>query len=332
MISSLSQENEVLKWLLSEIINFHTKGIPVNNKYARLWASKTRMHKFIYSILEKFNLNVTRSLYMWGGFVHSEILGDQYSRHRSYYHANPELAVKNRETVREYGIPVKDILEYLIENEPKITQLDSMKELQYYYIENIPEEYNSLYTSKQFITVDLSNLTDYDNIINPPNFFSLSDDLSNNFSTYHLSSVNLIEDNRIIETNYNFTNLIETSLDKIKYYLYNEEKILKRTPQFFKKADNFFTQFAWRPYACRVSQETVKGIRAETEKDKMRRIEETTIEKIPSEYLLLKELNEENRLSMSWDEYQFLKSKEEHEDYETTINEIIKLYQKPYSE
>jgi len=332
MIGSLSQENDVVKWLLSEIINYHTEGKPVIGKYSRWWASKTRLHKLIFSIIEEFDLNVTRSLYMWGGFVHSDILGEQFSHYRSYYHAHPDSVERNREKVKKLDISVEGILEYLIKNESTAMKLDSINELQYYYIKNIPEQYNSLYTSKQFITVDLSQLANYANLIDPINFFSLCDNLINNFSTYHISSINLIEDNQLIDTNYAFTDLIESSLEKIKYLIYNEDKIKKGVPRFYKNADNFFNNFAWKPYACKVSQETVKGFRSEAEKIKMGKIENSTIIKGTNEILTLKELNEKNQLFMNWSEYQFIKSKEEHEDYKDTINEIIKLYQKSDSE
>ncbi|MHA1974873.1 MAG: hypothetical protein ACTSW1_17885, partial [Candidatus Hodarchaeales archaeon] len=322
MISSSSQENEVVKWLLSEIINYHTKGSPTTNKYSRAWASKTRMHKFIYSILEEFDINVTRSLYMWGGFVHNDILGNQFSKYCSYYHSKPDLANHNRKTVKEYGIPIEDILDYIVKFDDKISHLDSMNKLQYYYIENIPEEYNTLYTSKQFVIVDISKLKTHNNLINPTLFLATCDNLSENLSKYHISSFELIDDRKLIDTNYTFTELLETSLEKIKYQLYKDEKILKKTTSFYNEANSFFTNYSWKPYACEVSQETVKGIRARTEKTKMNRASKKAIREAPNALSGLKERYEENTLSMNWTEYQFLKTKEETADYESTVNEI----------
>src|SRR3989304_9135104 len=101
MLSLPSEEDLVVKWLFAEAINYRNKGKPTHNPGALKWASKTRIHKIIFSVLEEFDIPVTRSWYMWGGFVHSEELDVHFANLRNDYSRNPTRTLGLRQKVHD---------------------------------------------------------------------------------------------------------------------------------------------------------------------------------------------------------------------------------------
>lgn len=96
-ISSPKTEELLIKWLLSEAIRYKNQESSITSAYGLRWATKTRMQKVLFSVIDEFNLPVTRSWYMWGGFVHSNILAnDNFTSFRYDYSYNPERALRFR--------------------------------------------------------------------------------------------------------------------------------------------------------------------------------------------------------------------------------------------
>jgi hypothetical protein len=328
MISSYSDEEEIVKWLFSEIINCHTDGQPIQSRGMQNWASKTRIHKIIYSVLDKFDLNITRSLYMWGGFIHNNILDEKFNYYKINYHENPDLNLKNRKKVKIYDIPIDDIIEYLCEITPELEKLDSIHNLQNYYIKYVPKEYNPLYFSKQMVIVNLNELSIYNNIIEESRFFKYLEDIKKYFSDYHLLTYDFIQNENLFELNYKFSDLIEESLEKIELHILKHEYIPKYAPIIYSESQKYFVDFLWKPYACRISQQTVTGLRAKTEQRKMKENEFNTITKSISEFEPIKKTFEKHKFEVTWDEYKELNNLKEYKDEEKIINKIIKIYLK----
>lgn len=235
-ISSIKTENLLIKWLLAEAMYYKNKGKPIANSYGLRWASKTRIQKVLFSVIDQFELPITRSWYVWGGFVHSNILAnDNFTSFRYDYSKNPERTLGFREKARELGIPTNEILESIAQHIDEITTMPSKIFLVKYYGRETPEEYKELYLSKQKLSNFLDDLTQ----INPDDYTRITkkiDEIENMISHFHISTNKIFEDVEIDKIKIRFSVLVETALDKLDLMAQDSSRIPVSRFFFFDEA------------------------------------------------------------------------------------------------
>ena len=325
-----SQEELIVRWLFAEIIYLKYKGRKNKYEKARLWAFRTKIQKIIYNILEENDIPVTRSWYLWGKYVHSNVLqGDRFNSFRKRYHEKPDIALNLRERVSKLGFSVEDILESLYEIAPPYLPMDSNKLLRELYEKDTPSEIRGIYLSKHNIYTALdsfSNSSLYNDIIKFLRDFKL---LSDNLSSFHLSSFNLIDNDVVQDAILLFSDNVESALEKVEYMLLNNIEFPNYKIRFFNRAKDLFFKNIWNMYGCRISQNTVKGWRSSTERDNMKRKEQELTSSIKNSILDFSKNREELNLELTWDEREsYKKYKKRDEGAEKIINEIIKIYNK----
>jgi len=327
MITSQDEEASLVRWLFAEAIAYRNKGRPIRNRFALKWASHTRVHKILFSVFEKFDIPVTRSWYMWGGFVHSDVLqGTSFTSLRYSYSKNPRRALSLRRKVGRFGIPVDEMLETLYKYTDEVQSMPSKRFLLHYYRTEVPEEYRGLYVSKQKLANHLYDLWNS----KPTNITILKkliDKTRDAISDFQESSLTFFDDAQLEYLNMCFVDIVEMPLDKI-FLLSEEGKRISRSKLlFFKKAERTFNYFIWNPYACKISQRTVRGLRADEERKKMRFIEKRTVKNCFGELENLEQEKEKKNLVLSWKEIQRYK-KLTLKDRETAkvVSEILSIY------
>jgi len=324
MLSSAYEEDLIVKWLLAEAIYYKNEGEPVHNPFEFKWASHTRIQKIIFNILDEFDISVTRSWYKWGGFVHSDELDTCFTSLRDDYSRNPERTLGLRQKVQSLGIPIDVIRHSLEKRVDEVISMPSKDFLILYYKNESPVEYRNLYVAKQ----EMSNF--FDDIATAGNVNTMLDKshkISDDITQFHKTSVTLFDDARLREATFSFTDLIENVLDKLNLLIERKERISKEKLLFFKKSKDVFDDFIWNPYACEISQRTVKGIRANAEKEKMRYQKERKISQTSSELDVLQYEMKERRLESSYEELQAIKKIAfKNETAAKNVSEIIGIY------
>lgn len=324
MISAPEEENLIVKWLLAESIYYKNKGKPITYSNGFKWATYTRMQKIIFTVLDLFDIPITRSWYKWGGFVHSDELNSALTTLRADYSRNPHKIKALRQNVLRLGIPVEEVQASVGNIVDKVISMPSKEYLPLYYRTETPVEYRDIYISKQ----EISNFCDDLSFAqNPQNILKRYDEIADYITTFHASSSRLIHDERLTDANFSFTDLLESSLDKLELLNARGERITKTKLTFFVGAKTVFDDYIWNPYACEISQRTVVGLRADDEREKMKHQEEWLIMHSGSNVNALKEQIEDKRLDLSNEDLQNLKHRIfNQEETAKTLSELIGIY------
>ena len=330
MISSKSEEQLLLRWLFGEIIYQQHKGVPTNKPEKWSWATITRFQKILFSTLEQHDLPATRSWYMWGGYIHSDIFErEKFNYFRKRYSTNPDKVLRLREGVKKFGISIDDIIESVNKISDKVLSMRSKDYIPLYYKHESPLEYRDLYVSKQNITDYYDLFSSYTPYRNYEHFSIIEDDFQQNLYLFNLFGSNLLDNVDLNQTSYKFNNIVGITLDKSKVVLLLEESMPNIIFSFFKRIDTFFKEYIWKPYACEVSQNTVKGLRADEERRLMVEKEVNSIhfgkEKIDELYALLKR----NKLEPSYDDYKILEDRSDVDPkIRNLVDNMLKIYTK----
>jgi hypothetical protein len=304
MPQTSNQEDLFVKWLISEAINYRNSGRPIHTRYALKWATRTRMHKIIFGIIEKFNLPVTRCWYRWGGFVHSFILDSAYPTIRHDYSFHPQRALSMRKQVRAFGVDVESVLEELGKRVDLVQSMPSNQFLIVHYKKETPSEYRNLYLSKQCLTNLFDDIT---KLQTKSNLEKLSYSVSISISQFSENTLELFDDEPHMYTDLVFSDLVENALDKLTLMKMANNRISKQKFSFFKEAKRVFDNFIWSSYACEISQRTAKGPQAVNLKQLMESQKQRIIKRINPELKSLKKNFEETNLALSFEELKRLK-------------------------
>jgi len=304
MDSALDKENLIVKWLLVEAISSKNHGHSVDYSQGFKWATYTRMQKIVFTILDKYNLPVTRSWYKWGGFVHSDELNGAFTRLRAEYSRNPEKVRVLRQKVASLDIPVDDIHDSIGGVVKTVTAMPSKEFLPLYYRNEAPLKYREVYVSKQ----EISNFLDDIAFVKEPHVaLERHEEIQDYITQFHTSSSRILRDDRISDAKLTFTDLVENSLDKLEILCKKEQKISKAKLTFFGKAKEVFDNYIWNSYACEISSQTVVGFRSNIEKQKMKRHCQSLLSKSTSEVNALEKKSIKENLELSASDIQILK-------------------------
>jgi hypothetical protein len=324
MLSLPSEEDLVVKWLFAEAINYKNKGKPIRSFYGLKWASKTRIHKIIFSVLEEFKIPVTRSWYKWGGFVHSDELEEHFNSLLNDYSRNPERTIGLCKKAENLGLPADRIRKSLEQRVNEVTTMRSKDFLLVYYRNESPLKYREMYVAKQ----EISNFLDDIATLRSPNVsIDRSEKIGDCVTRFHEASLILFNDALLREASFLFTDTLENALDKVTLLAQRRERISNEKRSFFGSAKAVFDDYVWNPYACKISQETVKGLRAVDERARMKYQEERKLDQTPQKLNALQNELIEKRLELSFEELQTIKEQTfKNQKTAQALSEVIGIY------
>lgn len=334
MISTKKDEDIIIKWIFGEIIYNKHNGKRISDRNQWKWATNTRFQKIMFNVAEIFNIPITRSWYMWGGYIHtplSEKTG--FIVYRKIYSNKPEFVEKLRIQVKNLGFDTDAIINEIIKQTIYFTSTSMKQILPIYYKEKPPTEYVSLYISKQ-------NLNDLFEIFSTNNdykekkhFYKLEKNYQKNYYIYDEESKALLDEKNITSTKNRFYTLANATLDKIETYVLKDKIIEHHILSFFNDISNYYKEYIWQPYASIVSQNTLKGFRVKEEKRAMAEKEYNSIQYGVTKLDELSHRLKIKNIEPSLQEYKLLNSALTlQKEVTDLINELLIIYQKKVDE
>ncbi len=325
MTFSINTENEMVKWLFAEALMYRNNSKPIFNSDGYQWATKTRIQKIIFTILDNFEIPVTHSWYMWGGFIHSPVLeGQSFGQIRSFYSKNPDKVGNLRTKMEKMGLPVNDILDDLQDNVDYVLKFRSSEEfLPVYYKNEAPEEYKDVYVSKQELTTLFSKIGKSildERII--PKKLRVNQELSN----FHKASFNVFENEVLEECSLRFADLVESALEKIVINVNERNKNKQYVNYLFFNAKKIFDSYIWNPYACEISVNTVKGDQSNQVSRNMEFRKTKLISECPQSVDHFEIQTENKNIKPTWKELRNSKTKSKNHELNQILSQIFEIY------
>jgi len=328
MISSPEEEEIIIKWLLAETIAYQ------NQKHLWFksdWLTNTGVHKTLFNIFEQFEIPVTRSWYLYGGYIHSDILlGDKLAHYRYDYTKYNRLSGLRRRARKL--LPIGTINETRLSLTKYIDKIFSMSVDSYllgYFYEDAPEKIRPIYKAKHELG-GYNRLLDRFKSLNIKERENIQRNISKSYemiSKFHLAAFGLYKDEELERLTLQFSNLLEASLRKLELLII-EKKVLSKTKlQTLAKGREIFDGYVWKPYACQISYDTITGLRAKNEKSVMRRRKQETIEVAPKKFEEFSLELQKADLKLVMDDIRRLhKLESTDEEFEKSLYSVIDVY------
>ena len=265
---SPKDEDIIIQWLFGEIIYNKNQGQSISRSSQMRWATNTRFQKILFNIAEEQNIPITRSWYMWGGYVHTSLLDqDRFRSHTLRFSRDPRSVERLRTQIRDLDLDLEEIVNELVKQTEYFTSMDSKTILPIYYAEKTPSDYKLLYLSKQTLNdifYMISNNRKYD----IDHFYSFENSYHKNIYDFYESSLKIIDREDINEIKDSFYSIVNTALDKLEVYIIKNLEIDSKILSYFVEVYNCYKEHIWKPFASKVSQNTLTGFRA-TEESKL---------------------------------------------------------------
>lgn len=325
---SPNDEHLIIRWLFGEIIYHQHQGQPVTHRRSLGWALNTRFQKILFHVAQEQNLPITRSWYMYGGYVHTPMLDQtRFNSNVRSFSRNPQQVLELRRQIRPLELNVDDILAEVEKQTSFFTSMSTRVLLPRYYRTHTPSEHTNLYVTKQVlndILSDVSKTSTYD----IPHFYSLHDTFIENLYNFNEISSEYIENESLDRIKDDFYTLVNTAFDKLEIYAIKELVVDQQILSFFSSVNEFNNGHIWRPYAAGVSQKTITGIRAREESHQMAEREDYSINSGIDEIRSLKFRLERENIEPTFQEYRLLQEKSRFgEDVKQAVGDLFKLYQ-----
>lgn len=329
MSISSGDESTIIRWLFGEIIYYKNEGKPITNTFRLGWANNLRFQKIIFNVAEEQNLPITRSWYLWGGYIHSPIMEPVgFETHKIRYSADPRRVENLRTEIRHLGIDTSEIIEEVKKQTEYFTSSDSRTFLPSYYEEKTPALYKALYLSKQYlndILYDLSRINSYEENI----FYNIREDYHKQYYDFNKTSQEVLDQTNINNNKDIFYTIINTALDKIEVHVIKKMNIGASILSYFSEVYTVYKEFVWRPFASRVSQNTITGVRATTERRNMAEKEYYSIINGNEQIRRLNFRLERENMEPTYDEYRLLNSKTSiDEEVRNAIGDLFRIYRR----
>jgi hypothetical protein len=213
----------------------------------------------LYKVFERNEIDVTRSWYRYGCFIHSNELstsGGNFSSLRNRFIRTGNTFLRSQ--VQELGINTAQIAEDIV----RVT--DEMPVKVDDYIENLycneaPDGLGSIYQSKFKLANLLFRAECIGALRNNPRHQWLTD-VRSSFSLFQMAAFANTWYSDITEITLDFTSTAEQALLKADRLL-SGGRLLARQARCLGALHNFFDQQVWLPFASTTSAKTVKGLR-----------------------------------------------------------------------
>ena len=320
MSISLRDESTIIRWLFGEILFYKNDEVPITPRTNLDWANRLRFQKIIFNIAEEQNIPITRSWYLWGGYVHSPIMEPGgYENQITNFAAHPNMYVKLRAEVSALSLDRESIINELIKQTDYFTSSSSREFLPKYYQEKTPEQYTNLYLSKQYLNDVLYDFSRID-VYEEDYFYKIKSFYNKQFYDFYLSSNEIIDENRINNTKDDFYTIVNTAIDKVEVQVIQRTNVMRSILRFFSDVYDNYKTYIWFPYATRVSQKTLTGVRAKTERISMAEKEFYSIQKGTENIRSLGFKLEKENIEPTYEEYKLISS---HSKITPEINEAI---------
>ena len=332
MISSKKEEETIIKWLLAETINYQNKK---NLWFTSDWLTRTGTHKTLFNIFEQFNIPVTRSWYLYGGFIHSDILiGKRFSSFKHDYTKHPKRISGLRKRARSLFLPMGEIQESLGEYADEIFSQSVDSYLRTFYDDAL-EYIRPIYKAKH-------ELGSWNGLLDRFKFLDITEyeDIKTNIekiyemiSEFHLSALRLYNDDILEKMNLQFSHLLEESLRKLDLLIRRKKKISKTKLVSLAKAREIFDNYVWKAYACQISYDTLIGLRSKHEKELAIRRKRRTIKNSSRAFKEYSSDLKKRDLKLTLRDIEILHEYEiEENDFKKSISTMINIYKRSTEE
>jgi len=326
-------EETIVKWLFGEIVSYHNNGKQKIYPGQRKWASRTRIQKIIFTTLEALDIPITRSWYLWGGYVHSKVLNESFDYYNARFANEPDSVIKLRKKVNELAISVGETQEILRKQADYVLATNSRSFLPKYYKEEAPEEYTDVYVSKQYLSdhydyikTDISTLT-FDHYKEKLDHYTYYNYMFND------SALEVLYQEDLYDNLMRFNDLVGTIQDKILYELSKDNLSIQRKLSIYRSISKCYKKYIWMPFACKISQNTVTGIRSKEEYKEMVEREVNSIHYGKINIRDLSARSKKNKLDLTYREYKELNDKlDKNLDVKDEIDLLLSSYIKAKDE
>ena len=264
-ILNTQQEDIVCKWIAAEALYF-LKDRHIENREDWINTFKTRVHKIIFNIAEENDLNITRSWYLHGAFIHEYRFENDFSSLARSYVSTTMGPVRLQSKVIGILGDVGSIVEDIQRIANEIDSLSVDEYLSKFYREEAPEPFRDAYLSKFRLTSSDSVLnllggayrynSMYLNVI-LDNIDRIHDDITDfQSAVFSFNNEDILDQNTLL-----YFNVLEDSIRKLELWHKYEAAESFSAFSFFDDAKKFFVDYVWKPYACEITKSTVKGLR-----------------------------------------------------------------------
>ena len=123
---SPKDEDIIIQWLFGEIIYNKNEGQRISRASQIRWATNTRFQKILFNVAEEQNIPITRSWYMWGGYVHTYLLDqNEFRNHTLKFSKDPLSVERLRTQIRDLDLDSEEIIDEIVKQTEYFTSMDS---------------------------------------------------------------------------------------------------------------------------------------------------------------------------------------------------------------
>ncbi len=250
------------RWIASESI-FHLKTTSYWTKPK--WISKIKVHKIIFNVANKFDLPITRSWYIHGGYIHDyEDLDEKFSSLASNSIRLKLGPVKYRSIIKKKYSHIDTIIDYIKHISDEVNSYKVNDYLLYLYKNEAPEEYKSCYLSKYDFSSEKNSIKrlsqfslSYIKAVSI--FLKIIDKIYDQVANFDANIYGVFEDKILEQNARNFFDLLEDSLRKVELIVNAKDEIPIKFFNIINDFASYFVYDIWRPYACTITNNTVRG-------------------------------------------------------------------------
>jgi hypothetical protein len=296
------QEDLVCKWIAAEALYF-LKDRHTGNRTEWINNFQTRVNKIIYNIAENHDLNITRSWYLYGGFIHEYNFENDFRSLAKSYLSTSQGPIHLKS--KAIGI-LGDVTEIINDIHKISDEIDSLTVDDYlfkFYQEEAPEPYKNAYLSKHQLTNGKSVISQLINAgrfktgylrVALDNLDKIYDDI-----TDFQSAVYSFNNERVLDRNtMMFFNVLEDAIRKLELWHRYEAAADFTSSSFYEESKKVFIDYVWKPYACEITKDTVIGLRAKDVKTKAQDWKRDTLKKFDSKLKSLEQHRNQAGLMM----------------------------------
>ncbi len=214
----------------------------------KTYLNDVKVHKIVYMVAERLNLDITRSWYMRGCYVWCGNLINDFFKFSDFI--DSPLNIIASIIVDAVESVIKDLGVF------ELKRQDFLKKL---YKEFAPSEFRDLYVAYYDFKINYESFLNQLQPVERLFFVEIDSTLvSSSLSKLHMAITKTIEDHRIVDVFIEYTTLLETIAFGVEEKALDNE-ITKEMIKFCKEAYEFYDNEVWKLPAIEIAKRTMKG-------------------------------------------------------------------------
>jgi hypothetical protein len=280
-MQDLRDDNRLTSWIAAEVV-LHFKSklsfYPEENK--------TKLHKIIYLIADKYNIPITRGWYQFGPFVYNnDVLNINYKDNINKWSDEKYNIEEIRTSIKQYGFDVDEISSSIGNLTNKLIDKSADEFTYIIYNNYAPKEYKNIYLQKYSLTGSRTNIHNILNYYVPKLKYIITESPSDyinkilgDVDLFQDTAFNTFDDPELELITLHFFDAFRDLLLKIEFML----KTSSLTPDMIssiKLGQSGFIEAVWTPYAANIMKNTATGINKENARKMGYRARRTALNK-----------------------------------------------------